>query len=396
MGNSTPVRNSQWAGTSGAAQSGNVHLQAVLETLPIGVAVLDRAQRLLYSNPKALELRGVPYEPAWAEALHQDDRKRVFESRSRAFARVESWTDTYRFVHSNGSIVWVSARAVPLRLMSEVVGFVLTLEDVTTLKETEIRLHRANQELQKHAGQLEREVQHRTAKAKEALYELERLGYSIVHDMRAPLRTLRGYSQLLAREYSSRLDGQAVEYLRLIADAARRQDQLIHDVLAYHNYVCEEFALNPVELDELVEHIVTTYAQYHPPQAIVHVRHPLGWAMAHETLLTQCISALLSNAVKFVEKGATPQISIWTEHTASLVKVWVQDNGIGISPEYHGRIFNLFERLHSGSQYLGTGIGLPLAKKAMEKMQGKIGVESEPGTGARFWLELKPATRPSA
>lgn len=395
MGNSTPVRNSQWAGASGAAQSGNVHLQAVLETLPIGVAVLDRAQRLLYSNPRALELRGVPYEPAWAEALHQDDRKRVFESRSRAFARVESWTDTYRFVHSNGSIVWVSARAVPLRLMSEVVGFVLTLEDVTTLKETEIRLHRANQELQKHAGQLEREVQHRAAKAKEALYELERLGYSIVHDMRAPLRTLRGYSQLLAREYSSRLDGQAVEYLRLIADAARRQDQLIHDVLAYHNYVCEEFALNPVELDELVGHIVTTYAQYHPPQAIVHVRHPLGWAMAHETLLTQCISALLSNAVKFVGEGATPQISIWSEQTASQVKLWVQDNGIGISPEYHGRIFNVFERLHSGSQYLGTGIGLPLARKAMEKMQGKIGVESEPGAGARFWLELKPVTRPS-
>lgn len=369
-------------------------LQAVLETLPIGLAILDSQSRLIYSNRRYAELRGMPSDlAAWVKSIHPEDRERVLSSRTHVLKHGERWTETYRFVHPDGVVLWVSARGVPLRVGSEIRGFVLTLEDITAIKMVEQKLKRANQELQMHAGKLEQEVRHRTAKAEEALYELERLGYSIVHDMRAPLRAVQSYAQILQQEYSGRLDDQAKAMLRRMADATRRQDRLIQDVLAYHSYLREEFPLSPIDLDELVGRMLETYAQFQPPKAIIQVRRPLGWALAHETLLSQCVSVLLNNAVKFVAHGVAPEIILWTESTPSIVKLFVQDNGIGIAPEYHKKIFNIFETLYPPAVFPGTGIGLPLAKKAVEKMHGAIGVESDVGKGARFWLALQPLPR---
>jgi len=368
--------------------------QAILEALPIGLAILDPQTRLIYSNQRYSDLRGIPSDlGAWVQAIHPEDRERVLRSRSRFLLYYEPWAETYRFVHSDGTCVWVSARAVPLRVGSNIVGFVVTLEDVTPIKTAEERLHRANEELQMHAGRLEQEVQHRMAKADEALYELERLGYSIVHDMRAPLRTVQSYAQILLEEYSDQLEGQAKAMLGRMSEATHRQDRLIQDVLSYHSYVREEFPLTPVNMDDLVQQILETYPQYRPPRAKIEIRGPLGWVLAHETLLRQCVSVLLNNAVKFVAHGVTPEIAIWTERNTSAVKLWVQDNGIGIDPKYHSKIFNIFETLHSSVMFPGRGIGLPLAKKAVEKMNGAIGVESEVGRGSRFWLALKAVPR---
>ena len=382
------------AGAEQAGRASEIQSRAVLDVLPIGLAILDHQSQLVYSNRKYVELCRTPSDlAAWAEAIHPADRERVLNSRDRALARGESWADTYRFVPAHGTTVWVNARAVPLRVGSDLAGFVLTLEDVTATKIAEEKIHRAHQELQMHAGRLEQEVQQRMAKAEEALYELERLGYSIVHDMRAPLRTIQSYGQILLQEYSERLDDEASGMLRRMTEAAHRQDGLIRDVLSYHSYVREEFPLNPVSLDDLVQHILETYPHFQRPRAIIEVRHPLGWALAHETLLTQCASVLLDNAVKFVAHGVNPEIVVWTEQGPSAVKLWVQDNGIGIAPDYHAKIFNIFETLHPSAMFPGRGIGLPLAKKAVEKMQGAIGVESEVGKGARFWLALKPVPR---
>ena len=110
--------------------------------------------------------------------------------------------------------------------------------------------------------------------------------------------------------------------------------------------------------------------------------------LGHEALATQCLSNLLDNAVKFVAPGVHPQVRVWTEPRANRVRVWVEDNGIGVSKEYHERIFRMFERLHANERYPGTGIGLAIVRKAVERMGGQAGVESEPGKGSRFWLDL--------
>lgn len=368
--------------------------RGVLEALPIGLTILDPQTRLIYANRRYIQLRGNPSDLAgWVQAIHPEDRERVLRSRAQALAHGEPWAETYRFVHTDGRTVWVSARAVPLHDGPDLAGFVLTIEDVTAIKTAEQRLHHANQELQMHAGRLEQEVQHRMAKADEALYELERLGYSIVHDMRAPLRTIQSYAQILVQEHSDRLDDEARALLSQMIEAAHRQDGLIRDVLAYHSYVREEFPLSPVDMDNLVQNILETYPQYHSPRAIIKVRRPLGCVLAHETLLRQCVSVLLDNAVKFVAHGVTPEVEVWTQQSPSVVKLWIQDNGIGIDSEYHAKIFNIFQTLHASAMFPGRGIGLPLAKKAVEKMQGTIGVESEVGGGARFWLALKQVPR---
>jgi signal transduction histidine kinase len=160
-------------------------------------------------------------------------------------------------------------------------------------------------------------------------------------------------------------------------------------VLAYHSYVRHEFPLAPVNLDDVLSNLVDTYATFQPPKVHIEICKPLGWALAHETLLTQCVSALLDNATKFVAPGVKPEIVVGTEMTGHGVTLWMQDNGIGIAPESRKKIFDIFYTFHLHEKQSGTGIGLPLAKKALEKMQGDIGVESEMGHGSRFWISLK-------
>ena len=139
----------------------------------------------------------------------------------------------------------------------------------------------------------------------------------------------------------------------------------------------------------LLKGMVESYPQYQQWASSISIAPNLPAVLATEAGLTQCFSNLLNNALKFVLPGTTPEIKIWAEDKGEWVRFWVQDNGIGISAEYREKIFDMFQRV-SGS-YEGTGIGLALVRKAVQRMNGTVGVESEPGKGARFWLELKKA-----
>src|SRR5262249_8491709 len=122
-----------------------------------------------------------------------------------------------------------------------------------------------------------------------------------------------------------------------------------------------------------------------------HIAGPLPVVVAHEASLTQCLSNLLSNAIKFVTPGTTPQVKIRSEDAGLEVRLWIEDNGIGIAPEEHERVFGIFERGASASAYEGTGIGLAIARKGVERMNGRLGLESAAGQGSRFWIQLKKA-----
>jgi signal transduction histidine kinase len=122
--------------------------------------------------------------------------------------------------------------------------------------------------------------------------------------------------------------------------------------------------------------------------AEVRLGRPLGWVHGHPPMLAQVVANLVSNGVKFVSSGTSPLVSITTEKRDGSVRLWVEDNGIGIAPEFQERIFGVFERLHREEEYPGTGIGLAIVRKAVERMGGLTGVESRPGQGSRFWIEL--------
>ncbi len=154
--------------------------------------------------------------------------------------------------------------------------------------------------------------------------------------------------------------------------------------------VREEVALGAVDPEALLRGMIESYPAFQPPHAEIVIQGKLLTVLANPAGLTQCFSNLLNNAVKFVEPGQVPHVQVSAEVRDSLVRFWFADNGIGIAREHQERVFAMFQRL--GRDYEGTGIGLALVRKVVEKMGGSVGVESEPGRGSRFWLELQPAT----
>ncbi len=298
-------------------------------------------------------------------------------------------------------------------------------QDITERKEAQQVLARSRQEL-------ERLVARRTAKLREMVAELEQFSYTITHDMRAPLRAMRGLAGLLVEECGGCIHNERLQYIQRIADAAYRMDQLITDALQYSTVVRGKYRLEPVDSDALLREMLDSYPQFQPPHAKVSIQNHLPVVLANRAGLTQCFSNLLGNAVKFVHPGQAPEVLVRGEEvrgnggeqavetsnvraqkdasplvkwhiprqtaaassdtnarSGPVVRIWFEDRGIGIEKEHHDRIWRMFERLNKS--YGGTGIGLALVRKAVERMGGHVGLESEPGRGSRFWVELRRA-----
>lgn len=252
-------------------------------------------------------------------------------------------------------------------------------------------LRDAREELSSYAQNLERVVTERTASLRQAIGQMEEFSYSVSHDLRAPARAMQGYAKAVLDDYGERLDDTGRLYLDRIVRSSTRMDKLIQDILCYSRLSRREMQVQPVSLDRLIEEIIQHYPEMQPPRAEVMVQGPLDSALGHEPSLTQAISNLLSNAVKFVAPGVQPRARIWTERINGRVRLWIKDNGIGIKPEHQGRLFGMFERIHPDSKYEGTGIGLAIVRKAVERMNGRAGVESDGSDGSHFWIELPAA-----
>ncbi|HSH95945.1 MAG TPA: ATP-binding protein, partial [Roseimicrobium sp.] len=171
-----------------------------------------------------------------------------------------------------------------------------------------------------------------------------------------------------------------------------RLDQLIQDVLSYTKILRVTTPLQALDLDRLARDMIATYPDWLPPRADVVIEGTLPTVSGNEAFLTQCFSNLVGNAVKFQPAGNYPRVRIRAEPCEDEVRVWIEDNGIGIAPENHRRIFGLFEQVNAPSDYEGTGVGLTIVRKAVERMNGRYGFESALGQGSRFWFQLKSAT----
>jgi signal transduction histidine kinase len=237
-------------------------------------------------------------------------------------------------------------------------------------------------------AELQRQVQERTVRLEETIGELEAFSYSISHDMRAPLRAMEGYAKALVTDYQDRLDAQARHWLDRINRSAHRLDSLIKDVLAYSKVAKSEIELSRVDLEALIDDIMATNPEFQPVQASIVIERPLHRVLGHEAYLTQCITNLLNNAIKFSRDGVAPVIQIRSERLDGKVRLWFEDNGIGIDPVHHQRIFQIFGQVYPEERYSGTGIGLAIVRKAVQRMNGEVGVESQLGKGSRFWVIL--------
>lgn len=228
----------------------------------------------------------------------------------------------------------------------------------------------------------------RTHELQKAVAELEAFSYSLTHDMRAPLRTIQSFNEIVLEHGRDKLAPEDVELLRRTIESSRRLDRLVLDLLEFTRISRSPIRLEAVDVEHLIDTIIGERLELQPPKAVIKIQRPLPHVSANPPSLTQCIANLLENAVKFVPAGAVAEVSVYAEQNEAGVRLCFKDNGIGINKKEQDRLFHMFQRVHSTS-YPGTGIGLAIVRKAVERMHGQTGVQSELGQGSCFWLQLR-------
>jgi PAS domain S-box-containing protein len=351
--------------------------QTTFRAITDGVCLLDRELRIERSNPEfqrifavgEKELEGVSLPTLLAADLLEGDLAAIKGTRMIMVEFARGGRD-YRLTTN------------PVLEEGRLEHVVCVFADITAQRQAERSMRSLNQDL-------EQRVKDRTISLEDANKQLESFSYSIAHDLRAPLRAIQGFSDILLEDYAPNLDEDGQSFLRRIRDGAKRMDTLIQDLLNYSRISRAELKIEPVNLRAVVESAMTeNHSLIEERRARITVEVPAGLQVqAHEPALRQAIWNLLENATKFVAEQTDPKVRIFTETERNRVRLVVEDNGIGIAAEHRDRIFRIFERINV-REYAGTGIGLAIVRRAMERMNGSVNFSSEPGQGSRFWLEL--------
>ena len=256
------------------------------------------------------------------------------------------------------------------------------------------RIRRNQQQLADLNAQLEDKVKQRTAALNESNRQLEAFCYTLAHDLRSPLRAIEGFADILMADRGSQLDSDSATRLRRIRNSADRMGRLILDLLAYTHLSREDFQKTPVDLNAVTRKVLRVLAdEIERTGAEVSLELTPCRVMADPAGVERVLMNLLANALKFSHPDRRPQVRITAENEHAWVRTSIIDDGIGIDPRYRERIFGVFERLSPQENPSGTGIGLAIVKRSVEKMGGTVGVESTPGKGSRFWFRLSAAPR---
>ena len=255
-----------------------------------------------------------------------------------------------------------------------------------------LRIRQAELKAQTLAAEMESRVNARTRELHERNAELESFTYSISHDLRAPLRTMQNFASVLLDEDCENLSETQRDYLERIARAARRMDRLTIDLLHYSQLGRSELPVETVDLQSLVEDLVEEWRERaEAATARFEIQSPLPAVTASSAGLTHVLANLLDNALKFTRSGIDPVVGFSASRDADDVLLSIKDNGVGIDPCHFEKIFLPFERLHPSRSVPGTGIGLAIVRRCIDKMNGRISVASAPGEGTTFTIALRAA-----
>ena len=377
-----------------ALQQSERRFRMLVEHAPEAVLILDvENQRLVTVNPAAErlfrmsrdELLSVPLEKLSPPT--QPDGRPTLEAQSYWLERcMAGETPVFEWHHwdRDGQIVPCEVRLLQLELEGRPVvrGSMIDISERIAA--------RAQQE--NYLSMLEQRVSERTSELQAANEDLEAYAHSVAHDLRAPLRAIYGFAQALREDFGAMFHDESAEYLGYIESAARQMDQLIMDLLEYAKVGKSRPQKVATDLDQIVAQVMERLGPaIRDKKADMTIDAPLGSVLARGSILSQVILNLLENALKFVPSERAPRVQIRSERRENLIRLWIEDNGLGIAEEHQGRIFKIFERLHGIETYPGTGIGLAIVRRAIEIMDGQFGVDSELGVGSRFWVELHAA-----
>jgi PAS domain S-box-containing protein len=300
--------------------------------------------------------------------------------------RIDHFETTRR--RKDGKLITVSLSVSPIKdAEGRIIGASKIARDISERRRIEGALLDAQRQLQLHATELEAQVEDRTKMLQKTIGELEAFSFSLSHDMRAPLRAIQSFLQIFLEDHGGKVDPEGHVLLQKVIGSAQRMDRMVLDLLTFTRLSHEPMVTERVDLEAIVQDIIHDRTELQPPRADVIVQSPLLKVTGNKASLSQCLTNLLDNAVKFVAPGVHPTVHVFTEDTNGRVRLVVQDNGIGIDLQDKGKLFDMFQRLQ-GDKYPGTGIGLAIVRKAVERMGGTAGFDSEPNNGTRFWIEL--------
>lgn len=315
----------------------------------------------------------------WYKHVHPDDISGVIERREILLQTTtdQYWEDEYRFKKKDGSYAYVYDRGYIIRNKAgKAVRMIGSTQDISALKRSEQQLQELNAVLEKRASELARSNS-----------ELERFAYVASHDLQEPLRMVSSFLQLLDKQYTARLDDKAREYINYAVGGAERMKRLILDLLSYSRVATVVEQFQPVNMNAVAKHVVQIFESRFEKEGITLTIHQLPVVKGNASQLQQLLQNLVGNAIKY-KSERPPLIVLGCSEEENRYVFFVKDNGIGINSKYFEKIFIVFQRLHSINHYSGTGIGLAICKKIVERHHGEIWVESDEGIGSTFFFSL--------
>jgi PAS domain S-box-containing protein len=328
-----------------------------------------------YSAEEIAQMRGSDFVPTEEQPLLAEAIVRVF---STGHAEIE-----ITFVTKTGKRIpyYCTGTRIDLEGKPRLIGVGI---DISKLQQAEEEIKKLNRDL----GQ---RVLERTAQLNAINKELESFSYSVSHDLRAPLRAIGGFAKMLQEDHCDRMNEDALFLVQKILEADDRMSHLIDDLLTYSRIGRSAIHLRPVPLNELLGNVSSDFTQRIKVVGGTLSIENLPTVTGDPTLLGQVFENLFDNALNYRKRDVPLQLTVSSHEESGHAVICITDNGIGIAPMYHQRIFDVFQRLHTSQAYEGTGIGLANVKKSVELMGGKVWVESEPDQGSTFCIKLKSA-----